>query len=221
MYISFFKRILDLLLTLPVLIVLSPALLIISLVLLLTGEHQIIYFQKRLGKNLETFSIWKFTTMLKNSEKMGNGLMTVRQDPRVLPFGKFLRKSKINEIPQLINIIIGDMSVVGPRPLIYNPYKSGVGEIVYKTRPGLTGIGSIMFRDEEQLLSETKLDKKDFYDNYISPYKGELEVWYQNNLSFWTDVKVIFCTAWVILFSESKLAYKLFKGLPLKPKELQ
>ena len=159
--------------------------------------------------------------MLKNSEKMGDGLLTVRQDPRVLPFGKFLRKSKINEIPQLLNIIIGDMSIVGPRPLIYNPYKSGVGEKVYKTRPGLTGIGSIMFRDEEHLLSTTKLDKTDFYDNYISPYKGELEMWYQENLSFSTDIKLIFCTAWVILFSESKLPFKIFKGLPIKPKELQ
>ena len=221
MYISFFKRVLDRLLTTLVLIILSPFLLIISFILLITGEHQIIYFQNRVGKNLKTFSIWKFTTMLKNSENMGDGLLTVRQDPRVLPFGKFLRKTKINEIPQLINIIIGDMSIVGPRPLIYNPYKSGIGEKVYKTRPGLTGIGSIMFRDEERLLSITKLDKKYFYDNYLSPYKGELEIWYQKNISFWTDVKLIFCTAWVILFSESKLPYKIFKGLPLKPKELQ
>lgn len=221
MYNSFFKRVIDIVLTTLVLIILSPFLLIISFILLLTGEHQIIYFQNRVGKNLNPFSIWKFTTMLKNSENMGDGLLTVRQDPRVLPFGKFLRKSKINEIPQLINIIIGDMSIVGPRPLIYNPYKSGIGEKVYKTRPGLTGIGSIMFRDEEHLLSKTKLDKKDFYDNYISPYKGELEIWYQKNLSFWTDVKLIFCTAWVILFSESKLPYRIFKGLPTKPKELQ
>lgn len=221
MYKAFFKRVLDILLTAIVLIILSPFLLIISLILLLTGEHQVIYFQNRIGKDLKTFFIWKFTTMLKNSENMGDGLLTVREDPRVLPFGKFLRKSKINEIPQLINIIIGDMSIVGPRPLIYNPYKSGVGEKVYNTRPGLTGIGSIMFRDEEHLLSVTKLDKTFFYDNYISPYKGELEMWYQENLSFWTDIKVIFCTAWVILFSESKLPYKIFKGLPVKPKELQ
>jgi lipopolysaccharide/colanic/teichoic acid biosynthesis glycosyltransferase len=221
MYISFFKRVLDILLTTLVLIVLSPFLIIISFILLLTGEHQIIYFQKRVGKNLKSFSIWKFTTMLKNSENMGDGLLTVRQDPRVLPFGKFLRKSKINEVPQLINIILGDMSIVGPRPLIYNPYKNGIGEKVYKTRPGLTGIGSIMFRDEEYLLSITKLNKKDFYDNHISTYKGALEIWYQQNLSFWTDVKLIFCTAWVILFSDSKLPYKIFKGLPIKPKELQ
>ena len=87
-----------------------------SIILLFTGEHQIIYFQKRIGKSLKTFSIWKFTTMLKNSENMGEGLLTVREDPRVLPFGKFLRKTKINELPQLLNIFLGDMSFVGPRP---------------------------------------------------------------------------------------------------------
>ena len=130
---------------------------IISFILLITGENQIINFQNRVGKNLNTFSNWKLTTILKNSENMGDGLLTVRQDPRVLPFGKFLRKSKINEIPQLINISIGDISIVGPRPLIYNPYKGGIGEKVYQSRPGLSGIGSIMFRDEEHLLSTTKL----------------------------------------------------------------
>jgi lipopolysaccharide/colanic/teichoic acid biosynthesis glycosyltransferase len=221
MYRNINKRLIDIFSTLIVLIILSPVLLIICLILLCTGEHEIIYFQKRIGKDLKPFSIWKFTTMLKNSEKMGNGLLTVREDPRVLPFGKFLRKTKINEIPQLINIIIGDMSIVGPRPLIYDPYKEGVGEIVYSNRPGLTGIGSIIFRDEEDLISKTKLDKKDFYDNYICPHKGELELWYKKNFSFWTDIKLIFCTAWVIFFPKSTLPRKILKGLPETPENLK
>jgi lipopolysaccharide/colanic/teichoic acid biosynthesis glycosyltransferase len=221
MYRKIYKRVIDIFLSSVVLIILSPILLIISLVLLCTGEHQIIYFQKRIGKYLKVFSIWKFTTMLKNSENMGDGLLTVREDPRVLPFGKFLRKTKINEIPQLISIIIGDMSIVGPRPLIYNPYNEGVGEVIYSNKPGLTGIGSIIFRDEEALISKTKLNKKDFYDNYICPYKGELELWYEQNLSFWTDIKLIFCTAWVIFFSKSKLPNKIFKNLPKVPKNLK
>jgi len=221
MYRKIYKRVVDIFLSSVVLIILSPILLIISLVLLCTGEHQIIYFQKRIGRNLKVFSIWKFTTMLKNSENMGDGLLTVREDPRVLPFGKFLRKTKINEIPQLISIIIGDMSIVGPRPLIYNPYDEGVGEVIYSNKPGLTGIGSIIFRDEEALISKTKLNKKDFYDNYICPYKGELELWYEQNLSFWTDIKLIFCTAWVIFFSKSKLPNKIFKNLPKVPENLK
>ena len=220
MYRKIYKRVIDIFLTSVVLMILSPILLIISLILLCTGEHQIIYFQERIGRNLKFFSIWKFTTMLKNSENMGDGLLTVREDPRVLPFGKFLRKTKINELPQLISIIIGDMSIVGPRPLIYNPYSEVVGEVIYSNKPGLTGIGSIIFRDEEALISKTKLNKKDFYDNYICPYKGELELWYKENLSFWTDIKLIFCTAWVIFFSKSKLPNKIFKNLPKVPENL-
>jgi lipopolysaccharide/colanic/teichoic acid biosynthesis glycosyltransferase len=221
MYRKINKRLIDIILTSFVLVILSPILSIICLILLCTGEHQIIYFQKRIGKDLKPFLIWKFTTMLKNSEKMGDGLLTVREDPRVLPFGKFLRKTKINEIPQLINILIGDMSIVGPRPLIYNPYSEGIGEKIYTNKPGLTGIGSIIFRDEEALISNTKLNKKDFYDNYICPYKGELELWYKENFGFWTDIKLIFCTAWVIFFSKSKLPNKIFKNLPKVPENLK
>lgn len=221
MYKNFIKRLLDILLSFFSLILLLPVLLIVSLILLITGENQIIYFQKRIGKNLKPFSIWKFTTMLKNSEKMGNGLLTVRDDPRVLPFGKFLRKTKINELPQLISIIIGDMSIVGPRPLIYNPYVEEKGEIIYSNKPGLTGIGSIVFRDEEKLISNTELNKKLFYENYISPYKAELELWYHTNLSFYTDLKIIFCTAWVVLFSKSQLPKKMFRNLPKVPTYLE
>lgn len=221
MYKKIFKRLIDIFLTLVVLIILSPVLLIICFILLCTGEHEVIYFQKRIGKDLKPFSIWKFTTMLKNSEKMGDGLLTVREDPRVLPFGKFLRKTKINEIPQLINILIGDMSIVGPRPLIYNPYSDGVGEVIYSNKPGLTGIGSIIFRDEEDLISKTKLNKKDFYENYICLHKGELELWYEKKYSFWTDIKLIFCTVWVIFFSNSTLPRKLFKDLPEFPDYLK
>ena len=221
MYILIFKRIIDTILTSLVLIALLPFLLIIGIILLLTGEHQVIYFQKRIGKELKPFNIWKFTTMLKDSENLGHGLLTVRKDPRVLPFGKLLRKTKINEIPQLINIVIGDMSIVGPRPLIYDPYAPGIGEKVYKSRPGLTGIGSIVFRDEEYLLSKTLLDKKEFYENYISPYKGELELWYQKHLSFYTDFMLIFLTAWAIIVPKSNLVFKIFKDLPKKPEELK
>lgn len=221
MYRKINKRLIDIFLTSFALVVLSPILLLVTIILLFTGEHQVIYFQKRIGKDLKKFSIWKFTTMLKNSENMGDGLLTVRNDSRVLPFGKILRKTKINELAQLINIIKGDMSIVGPRPLIYNPYKAGVGEKIYTNKPGLTGIGSIIFRDEEALISKTKLNKKDFYDNYICPYKGELELWYKENSGFWTDIKLILCTAWMIVFSKSKLPNKLFKNLPKVPENLK
>lgn len=223
MYKLFIKRSLDFLLASIALIVLLPIFIPACVILLLTGEHEVFYFQERIGYLNKPFSIWKFATMVKNSPNLGNGLMTTRNDPRVLPFGRFLRKTKINELPQIINILIGDMSVVGPRPLVdktFDPYPEHVKAVIYNTKPGLTGIGSIVFRDEERLLTETKLPKTEFYANYISPYKGELELWYQKNISFMTDMKIIFLTAWVIFFPESNLVYSMFKDLPKRNENL-
>ena len=224
MYKHFLKRLIDVTLSLIAILILLPFWIPICIILLLTGEHEVFYFQKRIGYKNREFYIWKHATMLKNSEKMKGGLLTTRNDPRVLPFGAFLRKTKINEIPQLINIFKGDMSIIGPRPLVdktFTPYPLHVQEKIYNVKPGLTGIGSIIFRDEERLLSETKMEPKDFYKQHIAPYKGELELWYQKNLSFITDMKLFFCTAWVVVFPESELPYKIFKGLPKKPKALE
>lgn len=220
MYEHFFKRIIDFVLSFLVILVLLPFWIPICIVLLLTGEHEVFYCQERIGYKNKPFYIWKHATMVKNSPNIGNGLYTTRNDPRVLPAGRILRKTKINELPQIINILKGDMSIVGPRPLVaetFEPYPDHVKKSIYNVKPGLTGIGSIVFRNEERLLSETKLPPKEFYKNHISPYKGELELWYQRNLSFYTDFMLIFLTAWVIIFPESKLPFRLFKDLPQKP----
>ena len=151
---------------------------------------------------------------------MAGGLHTLRRDPRLMPLGGFLRKTKINELPQLINILIGDMSIVGPRPLVnktFEPYPQHIKNIIYNVKPGLTGIGSVVFRDEESLLSETKQDIKEFYAQNIAPYKGELELWYQKHLSFYTDFMLIFLTAWIIIVPKSELVYTVFKDLPERP----
>jgi lipopolysaccharide/colanic/teichoic acid biosynthesis glycosyltransferase len=224
MYKYFFKRFFDIFFSLTALGILSPLLIPISIGLLLTGEHYIFYFQKRIGYKNKPFFIWKFATMLKNSPNIGTGIHTTRKDPRILPMGEFLRKTKINELPQIINILKGDMSIVGPRPLVdktFEPYPDHVKALIYNIKPGLTGIGSIVFRDEERLLSETKLPLQDFYKSHISPYKGELELWNQKHLSFYTDFMLIFLTAWVIISPESHLVYKIFKDLPIPPKELK
>ena len=116
------------------------------------------------------------------------------------------------------------MSIIGPRPLVdktFDPYPEHVKNTIYNVKPGLTGIGSIVFRDEERLLSETKMPASEFYDKHISPYKGELELWYQKHLSFYTDFMLIFLTAWVIVFPESNLVYKVFNNLPERPVELK
>jgi lipopolysaccharide/colanic/teichoic acid biosynthesis glycosyltransferase len=220
LYKLFIKRLSDIVLSSIALIFLTPLLIPCMLGLLLTGEHYIFYFQKRIGFKNKKFYIWKFATMLKNSPNIGNKLHTTKNDPRIMPMGNFLRKTKINELPQLINIFLGSMSIVGPRPLVdktFAPYSDLVKKSIYNVKPGLTGIGSIVFRDEEELMSKTNVSLENFYNNVISPHKGELELWYQNKQSFKVDFMIIFLTIWVVIFPSSSLVYTVFKDLPKKP----
>lgn len=212
------KRILDLLIASIALVLLSPVLIIVMIVLKLTGEHEIFYFQKRIGYQKRPFNIWKFATMLKNSPNIGTGEITLRNDPRVTAFGKFLRISKINELPQIFNVLKGDMSIVGPRPLMevsFKLYSAEVQQLIYQSKPGMTGIGSLLFRDEEKLLSDAP-DPKAMYQS-IYPYKGALEIWYRKHASMYTDLMIIFLTGWSILFPNSNLVSKVFTDLPVKP----
>ena len=217
------KRLLDLLVALIVLILLSPLFLLIIPILLLTGEGYVWYFQKRIGYKNQPFAIWKFATMLKDSPNLGTGTITLRDDPRVTPAGRFLRRSKLNELPQVINVLKGDMSIVGPRPLDdkgFRAYPPEVQAVIYNVRPGITGIGSIVFRDEEGLISRSGLPPREFYTRHIAPYKGELELWYQRRASLRTDLLIIFLTAWVIFFPDSDLPYRVFRDLPERPAAL-
>lgn len=224
LYSKFFKRVIDFILALTALVVLLPFLLPVSIILLLTGEHEVLYLQKRVGYKNQYFKIWKYATMMKNSANMGTGSLTLRNDPRVTPFGKFLRKTKINELPQIANVLLGNMSIVGARPQMevdFLKFPDHVQKVIYNSKPGITGIGSIVFRDEEKWISNATGDKHEFYKNHIAPYKGELEIWYQKNLTLYSDFMLIFLTAWVILYPQSELTYKIFKGLPPKPAALR
>lgn len=214
---KFFKRFMDILLSGFAILVLSPLLVPVMIVLKCTGEHDIFYGQERIGYRNRRFNILKFATMLRNSPNMAGGLHTTHGDPRVLPFGRFLRKTKINELPQLFNIFLGDMSIVGPRPLVdktFDPYPGEVKAKIYSVKPGLTGIGSVVFRDEETILSQSPLPPDECYAKVIAPYKGALEMWYLEHIGFWTDWKLIFLTAWVILFPKSRLVERMFRDLP-------
>jgi lipopolysaccharide/colanic/teichoic acid biosynthesis glycosyltransferase len=217
---NFFKRLFDVFTSGIAILFLSPILIPIIIGLRFTGEGYVWYKQERLGYKNKPFFIWKFATMLKNSANMSGGYITVKKDPRLTPMGDFLRKSKINELPQLFNIFFGHMSVVGPRPVMkvsFEAYPDNVKKTIYNVKPGLTGIGSIIFRDEEELITNVKDkggDVVNFYKNEIYPLKGELEIWYQANRSFFLDFKLIFMTAWVIFFPKSKLYKKWFKDLP-------
>ena len=183
-------------------------------------------FRKGLALKNTKFSIWKFATMLKNSVNIGTGAITLRNDSRITPVGKILRRTKMNELPQIINVIKGDISLVGARPLLpasFGRYSVKVQECIYNTPPGITGIGSLIFRDEEKLVSEATrqgFEPLDFYKKYIYPYKGALELWYQNHISFSTDLQILFLTFWKILFPKSDLAFKILKDLPPRPKAL-
>ena len=215
---EFFKRLLDVVVSLVSLIILLPVFIPIIIILKFTAEGEVLFFQERIGINNARFQIWKFATMLKNSMDMGSGSITLQNDFRVTKIGVFLRKTKINELPQIINILKGDISLVGPRPLVtktFLAYNEKVQSNIYNVKPGLTGIGSIIFRDEESTISAvTDEDPHDFYKRVIAPYKGELEMWYQEHRSLYLDFQLIFMTAFVILVPATRLYEKWFKDLP-------
>ena len=216
------QRLLDIFFAGIAIVVLSPILAPIACVLRITGEGEVFYKQARVGKNGSSFGLIKFATMLKDSPNIGSGEITIKNDSRVLPLGKFLRKSKINELPQLWNIFIGDMSIVGPRPMVPNTYARypiDAQKILNTVRPGLTGIGSIIFRDEERLL-DGREDPVGFYIENITPHKSDLELWFVENNTLWLYIKIIFVTAWVVVFPSSAIVDKAFDGIPSLPASL-
>ena len=217
---SFLKRLIDFLVALVALVILAVPLLVIMIALRFTGEGEVFYRQDRIGYRNGTFGIWKFATMLKNSPNIGTGSLTVRGDPRVTRVGRVLRATKINEVPQLLNVLTGDMSFIGPRPQMtvdFDIYPERVRETIYSVRPGVTGIGSIVFRDEERLLSQPDVDPRRFYEEKIAPYKGALEMWYLEHKSLWTDFRLLVLTVVVVLAPESTIAYRTFPDLPPRP----
>lgn len=215
---KFIKRLIDIIASSFALLILLPFFVPIIIILKFSAEGEVFYYQERIGLKNKNFMIWKFATMLKNSMNLGTGSITLQNDFRVTKIGKFLRKTKINELPQIINILKGDISLVGPRPLVtktFSAYTEEVQSKIYNVKPGLTGIGSIVFRDEESIISSIKdEDPHDFYKRIIAPYKGELEMWYQNKKSTVLDLSLIFLTAWIVIFPTSNLHFKIYKDLP-------
>ena len=207
-----FIRLLDILFSSLALSLLLPLFIPVALILRLTGEGEIFFSQKRVGKGGKLFNLLKFATMLKNSPNIGAGTVTLKDDPRVLPFGKILRKTKINELPQLINILIGDMSVVGPRPQTlrcFDVFPIEFQNEIKKVRPGLSGLGPIVFRDEENILSESEASI-DFYDTVIAPYKGEVESFYINSQSIVTYFKIIIATKFPVTTKYALFHFRVF-----------
>jgi lipopolysaccharide/colanic/teichoic acid biosynthesis glycosyltransferase len=211
------KRTLDIVLAAAALLVLLPLFVPLIIILRLTGEGEVFYRQERVGYRANKFSLLKFATMLKNSPNMGTRTITTKNDPRVLPLGRWLRKTKINELPQLINVLKGDMTIVGPRPQTeecYGCFPEKDRDRICQTKPGLTGVGSVLFRDEEEILARSPKDFARCYREDIMPYKLALEIWYIEHQSFWLDLKLILITVSVIAFPMSTVYRRWLKGLP-------
>ena len=209
-------RIIDISISICALLFLMPLFAIIIPLLKCTGEGEILFKQKRVGQFGKSFKVIKFATMLKDSPNIGSGTITSKNDPRILPVGKFLRKTKINELPQFLNVLYGEMSLIGPRPHAkrdLNGIPSEILEELLKLKPGLSGIGSIVFRNEEGILN-TFDEPRPFYDKVIAPYKADLELWYAQNKSLYLNVQLIILTIRVVINERSVNVYDVFAGLP-------
>ena len=215
-------RFLDIIFSGIALVLLSPLLLPLIFILRVTGEGEIFFPQNRVGRGGKDFKLYKFATMLKDSPNMGTGTMTVKNDPRVLPMGGLLRKTKINELPQLINIFKGDMSVIGPRPQTqrcFDAFPESAQNDITKVRPGLSGIGSVVFRSEEDMM-HANAEPDRLYDDVIMPYKGKLESWYVRNNSVWNYLLLIALTVLVIVTRSTRLIFQCYTSLPRPPADL-
>ncbi len=217
-----FIRGLDILFSAVAIIILSPLLIFICFLLLLTGEGKVFYLQSRIGLKREEFNLIKFATMLEDSPNIGSGELTEKDDPRVLPVGRFLRASKINELPQLLNILKGQMSFVGPRPQTkkyFSLYADDVKAALYNIKPGLTGIASLVFRNEEELFGIVQ-NPITFDEQILVPYKGKLEVWFSKNKSIFLYLKIILLTILAVISPNKDIANLFFTNLPKRPLEI-
>jgi lipopolysaccharide/colanic/teichoic acid biosynthesis glycosyltransferase len=212
---------LDVLLSLVLILLLSPVLAIIALILRFTGEGDVLFNQPRVGLNQVEFRVHKFVTMKRGSERIST--ITEKRDPRILPFGRILRFTKLNEFPQLFNVFKGEMSFVGPRPLSrenFNSYPEGMKDQIYiGIKPGITGIGSVLFRHEEDILFRMKTPKEMGYAD-IMKVKGKAELWYREKRNLLIDIALLTITGWAILFPRSELLFLVFRHLPFKDEYL-
>jgi len=188
------KRAFDFLASLLGLIILSPLFLLLAVIIKLEDGGPVFFRQERVGYRGRKFRIWKFRTMVVNAENLG-GHLTVGRDPRITRVGHWLRKTKLDELPQLINVLLGEMSLVGPRPEVpkYVSLYTDDQRCVLELRPGITDPASIQFRDENELLAKVT-DPERYYLEAVMPEKIQLNLEYAKRASFWTDMRVIYKT---------------------------
>ena len=187
------KRIFDIIISVFAIIILSPLFLLISIVIKLTSKGPIFFIQDRIGLNGSIFKIIKFRTMINDHNSLN--VVSIKNDSRITAVGKILRKYKLDEIPELINVLFGSMSLVGPRPDVpgYVDLLKGENRKILTLKPGITGPASLKYFNEEEILSSKK-NPKDYNDKIIFPDKVKinLDYYYKNNI--WIDIKIIFAT---------------------------
>lgn len=187
MYKSFFKRILDLMISFVGILVLALPMLILAIAIKLDSPGPVLFRQKRVGRNGKIFEILKFRSMCVGAEKIGTGVYSEKGDSRVTRVGRILRATSMDELPQLVNIFLGHMSLVGPRPpLTYHPWPleqyTPEQFRMFEVRPGITGWAQVNGRKGVEWNQRIKLN-----------------VWYVDHISFWLDIKILFLTVWKVL----------------------
>lgn len=192
------KRVFDVVISAIGLLLLSPILLVIALIIEIDTGGPILFKQTRVGRNQKPFKIYKFRTMDEDAEMKGLSI-TVGQDPRITKSGAFLRKYKLDELLQLINVFLGQMSFVGPRPEVpkYVAYYDELQKTILKIRPGITDLASIRYIDENSLLAKSS-NPEDTYIHEIMPKKLELNFEYVRNLSITFDFRLILRTLFAL-----------------------
>ena len=192
-YNRYIKRVIDLLIALVAFVPFAPVCLVISIIIVVDNGFPVFYRAERGGYNGKTFKIFKFRSMVKNADKIGGGT-TALNDSRITRVGAFLRKTKLDEIPQLFNLLNGTMSIVGPRPelLRYTEQYEGEEKDILKVRPGITDYSSIEFINLDEIVGGENADE--MYEKYVLKRKNELRVQYAHTVSFRTDVKLFWLT---------------------------
>ena len=192
------KRIFDIISAVLALIISLPLLILTGLSIKIEGGGPFFYRQVRLGLGRKHFLLYKFRSMVMEADRKGP-LVTSDGDSRITRIGGFLRRTKLDELPQLLNVVKGDMSIVGPRPEAprYIEHYHPEWERVFSARPGITDLATLQFRDEQRVLAYAK-DKEKAYIEIVMPMKMKLALYYVNNRSFWLDLKIIALTFWGI-----------------------
>ena len=211
------KRFFDIVFSMLGILFTWPFMLLAIIGILLSGESKPVFVQLRVGKDRQLFRFYKLRTM-KRTISANTGPITLHGDDRITKLGLFLRWSKIDEFPQFFNVLNGELSFVGPRALMpetFYKYDKATQKKISKVTPGITGVGSVVFRNEAVLLKNAGNKQEEFYLNTILPYKGELEVWYAKNRSFWVDFKLLFFSVLVVLYSRLTGLHRYFKQMPV------